>query len=172
MHNAAVLVISILLVPILLINLPDTYSQVGMPAPPQIVEVKYGDKTFQVKVWLDDGRVTDITVDPEFTRIILTIEPIARAGGFMEVVLPRELIDAKTDGSDDVFFIFGDGDQGDYVEKVSTETERDIVIQLITDAKEIEIVGTKVVPEFPITVMVVMSAMLGIAVAIGRFVKV
>jgi hypothetical protein len=87
----------------------------------------------------------------------------------MELVLPRELIDAKTDGDDDQFIVLVDDDESDYFEKPSTDTERDIVIQLPAGAEEIEIVGTQVVPEFPVAVMAVMSILVGATIAVRRF---
>ena len=61
----------------------------------------------------------------------------------LELTLPRELIDAtKKDGSDDSFIVLVDGTFTSYVEKNSIQTSRTILIQLASENKELEIIGT------------------------------
>jgi hypothetical protein len=111
----------------------------------------------------------DIEVDQDFDSIILFIDTSPTEEGQMMVTLPRSLIDAKTDGQDDEFIVLVDGDGVEYEEHSATETERALTIPVFAGSGEVEIVGTQVVPEFPIAVAAVMSVLITIGVVASRF---
>ncbi len=131
--------------------------------------VTYGDKSFDVEASLSNGSVKSIDVDPDFTSLLLTVETSATANGELMITLPRELIDAKNNGADDSFIVLVDGDEVDYEEHHVTATERALKIELPAGVEEVEIVGSQVIPEFPVTVMAVMGAIVATAIAVTRF---
>lgn len=62
--------------------------------------------------------------------------------GSLEIILPRELIDAKiSEDIDDMFFVLIDGEEVPYTEAVN-EASRTLTIQFGQDSKMIEIMGT------------------------------
>jgi predicted secreted protein with PEFG-CTERM motif len=73
--------------------------------------------------------------------------------------LGREWIDAKkSDGTDDTYIILIDGLEVPYQETASDKS-RILTIQFQEGDSDIEIIGTKVIPEFgPIAVIILMSA--------------
>jgi len=133
------------------------------------VKVTYEDSSFDVSASLSNGSVKFIDIDPDFTSIILTVETSATEDGELMITLPRALIDSKVGAMDDDFIILVEGDEADYMEHHTTDTERVLTIVVPAGTEEIEIVGTNVVPEFPITVMAVMGTIIATAIAVSRF---
>jgi hypothetical protein len=99
----------------------------------------------------------------------LYLETDATEDGELLVTLPRALIDAKSNGADDEFIVLVDGDEADYEEHHKSGTERALLIQVPAGTGDVEIVGTQVVPEFPLAIMAVMGAIVATAVAVTRF---
>ncbi|PIN95698.1 MAG: PEFG-CTERM sorting domain-containing protein, partial [Nitrosopumilus sp. CG10_big_fil_rev_8_21_14_0_10_33_7] len=63
--------------------------------------------------------------------------------------IPREALDAKKqDGTDDIFIIIIDGIEAPYQETVTDNGSRVITINFEQDDSDIEIIGTKIIPEF------------------------
>ncbi|MEM2759705.1 MAG: plastocyanin/azurin family copper-binding protein [Nitrososphaerales archaeon] len=131
------------------------------------ITVTHEGRSFDVMVTMSNGAVTAIDVDPDFTSVILTVE--ADGDGELLVTLPRALIDAKMNGADDQFIVLVDGDEVDYMEHHTSATERALSIEIPAGTTEVEIVGTWVVPEFPIAVMAVMGMIVATAIAVSRF---
>ena len=61
--------------------------------------------------------------------------------------MPRALIDAKAGTGDDQFFVLVDGADTDFTES-KTNTDRTVTVSFPQDTKQIEIIGTQVIPEF------------------------
>jgi hypothetical protein len=132
------------------------------------VTVHHQSSTFDVMASLTNGMVDSITVDEDFTSIILELETSA-TDGELTIALPRALIDSKSGGANDEFIVVVDGDEVDYEETETTNTERTLMIMVPAGTEEIEIVGTQVVPEFPLAVMAVMGAIIATAIVMSRF---
>jgi DNA-binding beta-propeller fold protein YncE len=141
-------------------------SEGGMEETVEKVTVEYQDSTFDVPLSLSNGSVVSIEVDPDFTSVILTLEP-GEEDGKLSITLPRALIDSKMDGSDDMFVVLADGDDVEYEETDTTDTERVLTIPVSAGVSEIEIVGTQVVPEFPLGMIILMGS-ITIAMVIMR----
>jgi predicted secreted protein with PEFG-CTERM motif len=92
------------------------------------------------------GKLISITPDVNANSLIIAID--ATNDGLLTITLPRELIDAKLNGQDDVFFVLVDGEEVDAKEISTTSTDRTLEIPFYAGAEEIEIIGTHVVPEF------------------------
>jgi predicted secreted protein with PEFG-CTERM motif len=92
------------------------------------------------------GKLISITPDVNANSLIIAID--ATNDGLLTITLPRELIDAKLNGQDDVFFVLVDGEEVDAKEIANTSTDRTLEIPFYAGAEEIEIIGTHVVPEF------------------------
>ena len=121
----------------------------------ETVSVKYQDATFNVDASLTNGSVERITVDEDFTSIVLNVETAIDQEGVLTITLPRALIDARqgnsTNDSDDKFIVVAGTTEVDYEETANSESERVLSIAIPAGTERIEIVGTQVVPEFPWT---------------------
>ncbi len=63
-------------------------------------------------------------------------------------MIPRTLLDAKFDSSDDIFFILVDGFETDYVEIETTSSSRTLVIPFFGGDSVIDIIGTDALDPF------------------------
>jgi plastocyanin len=131
------------------------------------VLVTYQGNSFAVEASLSNGSVKRIDIVPDFTSIILTVETSATEDGELMITLPRALIDSKTGAMDDDFIILVEGDEADYTEHHATDTERVLTIAVPAGTEEIEIVGTNVVPEFPVA-MIAIAGMFAAMIAAYR----
>jgi predicted secreted protein with PEFG-CTERM motif len=120
------------------------------------------DKLFDYDI--DGAYVTDIKISEENNSIIISIN--SDSDGNLTVYLPREVIDAKivpTDNAssqrllDGYFTILTDGTPTKAIELQTAKTIRIISIDFENGTSEIEIIGTKVIPEFGTIAMIVLA---------------
>lgn len=141
------------------------------PGQPRAVPVTAGEHQFEVDTLLTTGIVSDITPDPESSSIILEIESGATAAGELTITLPRDLIDARDGDSDGEFIVMVNGEQVPYEETSASETERELKVTVPAQTQSVEIVGTYVVPEFPLVALLLaasIAALIGMT-TLGRF---
>lgn len=134
--------------------------------------VTFEGNTFDVTASLSNGSVESMEVDADFTSLIVIVETSDTEDDELMIILPRALIDAKTNGGDDEFIILVDGEEEDYEESNTTGTERTLAITIPAGAEEVEIIGSQVVPEFPLGVMGAMGAIVAATVLFSRFKKI
>ena len=106
------------------------------------------------KFSLSNGSVKSMEIDPAFHSLMITVET-ELVNGKLQITLDRDLIDSKTEGEDDHFIVFVDGDEGFYDEIASTPKERTLEIVVPNGTTDIEIVGTQVIPEFPVAMLII-----------------
>ena len=84
--------------------------------------------------------------------------------------LPRQYIDStEQNGEDEIFIILIDGIEVPYLEEsLENSVTRTISINFEQDDKVIEIIGTRVVPEFGLTVMMIFSLTLILSILLSR----
>jgi hypothetical protein len=157
---------------VLLVNIMPTpiYGQQGSEEL-QSYEVNQDGHSFDVSAFLSNGgSLTGVQVFPETGSILISIETGSEDDpSELRIVLPRELIDARDGENDSEFFIIVEGEEAEYTELRTTETEREIEVSVTGGATQVEIFGTHIVPEFqvglvvlPISLGIVLTA-LGIA---------
>jgi len=117
---------------ILLINPTSSFAASG------IVLVEGVDVSYDI----DGGTIDIIFLDPDFVELIILSE--TTSDGILEITIPRELIDAQFDGSDDIFFILIDGFETDYIELESIGNSRTLLIPFFVGDTVFEIIGTDV----------------------------
>lgn len=131
----------------------------------QTIKVDFNDPNSGVKnASLSNGDIKSMEIDPVRSSLIITVETM-QTGGKLEITLERGLIDAKSDDKDDYFTVMVDGKEGFYDETSSTPTERTLEIVVPAEAMLIEIMGTKVVPEFPIAMLAIASVFSAMIIA-------
>lgn len=114
--------------------------------------VEYEEYRFDIANNFTHGEVKNITIDKPFNAII--IELVANDDGELTIQLPRTLIDAKNNGEDAEFIIVKDLEIIGYEEIDNNTDYRTLRIDIPAGTTSIEIVGTSIVPEFPIGMLI------------------
>jgi len=89
---------------------------------------------------IDGGNVISIELDSDFIELIIGID--TSDDGILQISIPRELLDAKFDNVDDVFFVLVDGFLTEYLELTNGDDSRIILIPFFSGDSQIEIIGT------------------------------
>ena len=127
-----------------------TFGFSGSSMQPKKVHVENTD--FDVSYSITGGKVLGITADVGSKSLVVSIQ--TTSDGTLTITLPRGLIDAKiNDTDDDNFFVLIDGEEvpmGDTpgFDEEKTSTDRTLTIHFQDGAEEIEIIGTWIIPEF------------------------
>jgi hypothetical protein len=102
--------------------------------------------SIDVNYEINNANIETIFLDPDLFELIITMN--SQADGTVEITIPRDLLDAKFELSDDMFFILVDGFETDYVESESNSNSRTIVIPFFNGDSVIEIIGTNALNPF------------------------
>ena len=124
--------------------------------------------TFDMQYSIEGGIIEYIRVEPSIFGLIVGID--SPNNGKITVELPRQYIDStEQNGEDEIFIILIDGIEVPYLEEsLENSVTRTISINFEQDDKVIEIIGTRVVPEFGLTVMVIFSLTLILSILLSR----
>jgi len=102
-------------------------------------------QSYTVNYSVSGATVDDISISPQDTSLIVSLT--SSGDGNLTMTMPRSLIDAKAGTGDDQFFVLVDGADTDFTES-KTDTDRTVTVSFLEDTRQIEIIGTQVVPEF------------------------
>jgi predicted secreted protein with PEFG-CTERM motif len=124
------------------------------------LEAKVGNKGYCIPYTVSGATVGGGILNIGTKSLIVKI--MAESQGEITLEIPRSVLDSKSGGRDDSFFVLVDEEETDYDEKV-TSTTRSVTIQFLAGAEKIEIIGTQIVPEFgPIAALVLAVAIISI----------
>lgn len=123
-------------------------------------ELDIDGKTFDVTYGLD-GEIIEMQVDQESTSLLVGITNVEDST--FEIGFPSELLSA-TNGE---FIVLVDGLEIDYTVSYSGK-EPTITFPIEAGSEEIEIIGTSVIPEFPLGAMAVMGAVSAMVLVFSR----
>lgn len=116
--------------------------------------LKIDGETFEVYWHLMNGKVQNIFLDKESKTLNLDINGTnGTSGNLLTLIIPKKLIDAKTTTEQADFIVFVDGQEVSYSQSYD-DIERGLAIALPSDAKEVKVIGTQVIPEFSFTILV------------------
>jgi len=108
-----------------------------------------------------DGEVISMDIDKELPSLLIGTVNVNEST--FDLSFPSELIGAENDE----FIILLDGAETDYsVTHTEETTEISFVIPIATE--EIEIIGTSVIPEFPLGVLAIMGIVSAMAIMFSR----
>ena len=111
------------------------------------------------------GSIKSIYPDTDSNSLIIEID--ATDNGMLTISLPRAVIDSDIDGDlNGDFFVLLDNEENDYEETKTTETYRTLNIEFFASSEIIEIIGTRVIPEFGIVAILVLAVSLVSIIAI------
>ncbi|MDX1595636.1 MAG: hypothetical protein R3327_01710, partial [Nitrosopumilaceae archaeon] len=97
--------------------------------------------SYDVMYTIENGIVESISLEPDFLQLIIIMN--TENDGTIEINIPRAILDAKFETTDDIFFVLVDGFETDYIEKNSDSTSRTLVIPFFGGDSIIEIIGTE-----------------------------
>jgi len=135
------------------------------------VEIPGSTSTADVGYTVRGGSVRDMVIDDTAYSLIATVEPTE--GGTLTLELPRDLIDAKTngcEGGDGEYIVSIDGVQikDDILETGKTNSNRVVSIEFLEGDSDIEITGTCVIPEFGGMALAILAVSVISIVALSR----
>jgi hypothetical protein len=135
----------------------------------RVTDANSGDQ-FQVEGSLSNGAITNATLYPEHNYIVFDLVTSETDEGELTLILPRSLIDAKSEDlhSDEGFTIVLDNYEAGYVETSSDENQRTIAVLIRPGVVEATIVGTQVLPEFPLAALGALATLVGTVCLLGR----
>jgi hypothetical protein len=120
-----------------------SFSPFSVFAEAETISVDFG-KLYEITYNAKDVTVFEVVPNPDEVELIFEVDvtsPIAT----LELIIPRELLDATEDGEDAPFFVIADGDLVTFSEKKATDTTRTLFIQLSPGTSELEVFGTHLV---------------------------
>jgi len=104
---------------------------------------------YSVDYEIENGELITMNLDDAFST--LSVEIVSVDDGFIELTVPRGLLDSKfTETEDDIFFIIIDGLESHYLEIESTENYRTLIIPFFVGDEQVEIFGTDVLSSPPV----------------------
>lgn len=108
-----------------------------------------------------EGDLLAIDVDKESTSLLVGISDVRNSE--FEIKFPSEILSAQNDE----FIVLVDGLETDYaVRHLGNETT--ITFPIIDDTEEIEIIGTSVIPEFPLGTLAVFGLVGTVIIALTQ----
>ena len=137
----------------------------------QILILPYSGSEFIIDYDITGGVITEIFPDVDSSSLIISLN--SHSDGVLTLYLPREIIDSNSILSDDVlvdedFFVLVDGEDldlamtknsmpvGTYFEQ-RFDDRRILTIPFSYGDEEIEVIGTSVIPEFGLLVILILG---------------
>ena len=130
--------------------------------------------TFDVGYTIRGGEVGEINMNQDHYSLL--VEIAMNSNGNLILKLPRESFDAQSDGKDNTFIILiskennepEDFVQSEYEEVGTGSDYRTIRIPLETGDKQVEVIGTYVIPEFGSVVIIILVVAVSSAIIISK----
>jgi len=98
-------------------------------------------ENYQVDYDVVGGSVLYMDLDTDFLVLVVGID--STDDGILELTIPRDLLDAKFDIDDDIFFVVVDGFETEYLEFESATQSRTLLIPFFDGDSIVEIIGTE-----------------------------
>ena len=113
------------------------------------------------------NRVSNISAEADNATLLINI--LAQSNGRLSIDLPRNIIDSKKQGNvDDPYVVFEDG-QATNPQEIGTNSQaRTLAIDFDKGTGQIEIAGSKLLPEFGPSSALILAAAIAATVALSR----
>lgn len=139
---------------------------------PVAFAVKAEDKDFEVNVASNSSEVRDFAFEQGEKKVSFKVEGETGTRGVAQVTLPKDLLAGQMTVSIDGRMVAEDSN--DVIVTSETATEMTLEINYPHSEHTIDIVGTSVVPEFPVSMLVMVGAIGSVVAAVtlagrGRF---
>jgi hypothetical protein len=131
----------VLIISLAIIQLTDAYGESGT----------FSVLDYKIDYEIEGAKLITVDLDADFAA--LDVEIVSSDDGFIELIVPRGLIDSKfSETEDDIFYVIIDGTESHYLEIDSTDTDRTLMIPFFAGDELIEIFGTDVLTSPPVIV--------------------
>src|SRR3989449_514214 len=133
------------------------------PHPPPVIQSSGGslpvtNTEYSVAYNALGGKVLGISADQ--ATFSLNMQMTSTGDGVLSLDLPRDLIDAKkSDGTDDDYIVVTGKQVLLKFNETKTSSDRNLAINFPAGTSEITIYGTRIIPEFPISALVLVIAL-------------
>lgn len=137
----------------------DSFTLRVRPTDYQIVSPEFDKPVYFVETFFPHGTITDAFITKESPSLTMITD--SETGGPIELTLPRDLIDSlMIDGNDSPFIVYVDDLEISSQEIHKNDLTRTVAFELPAGKGiKVDIVGTYVVPEFPVGYMVLAITM-------------
>ena len=122
--------------------------------------IKADGKSFDVS-YIFDGDLLAIDIDKESKSLLIGLDGTQEST--FEITFPSELLSAENGE----FVVLVDGLEEDYAITYAYGNPT-LTLPIPEETQEIEIIGTSVVPEFPLGVLAIMGVVVSVAVVFSR----
>lgn len=131
-----------------------------------------GTNTYPITYNMTGGEVDNITAMQQNSTLIVDLA--TNDDGALTIQLPRNITDSKSpQNEDEDYIVFVDGIQTDIEEETSNNQTRTLYIDFENGAEQIEISGTRIVPEFGGAISMLLSvSIIGILVFTAKYRKI
>ncbi len=130
-----------------------TFEFTGLSKYPIEIQGTMYNATYKIT----NGKIISITPDTNTKSLVISIQ--SSGNGSLQIILPRNVIDAKQDQQDSQFSVQVDGNQIT-PQETKSDSSRTLTIPFQSDSKGITITGTQIIPEFgPLSFIVLALAM-------------
>jgi hypothetical protein len=131
------------------------------------ITLKSNTNQFPIKYHITSGRISGIFIERDNTTLLLNLS--SASSGTLVMDLPRNIIDSKGPRNvDENFTVFVDGQYIDYDEIRANSQSRTIMLNFNNNPSVIEISGTRTIPEFADTAIVIFAISIAGFVICGR----
>jgi hypothetical protein len=135
------------------------------------IDLKIDDKTYPITYNITGGKLSNITAMKENST--MDIELVTNDDGTLILELPRNIMDSKNpQNKDEDYIVFADGVQTGADQITTNNQVRTLSIDFDNGVEEIEIAGTRIVPEFgPLTALLLGVGIIGVLVVTTKLTK-
>ena len=128
----------------------------------EVIPANLGLESYGIKAVFSNGDVNAFRIEPESKSISfqLNTRGASSGEGKIELILPRDLLDATNGATDTEFTIMiGNNNTIQYHEVLGySDKERKLEFVVPEDSTEVTIVGTRIIPEFPASLLALVAA--------------
>jgi hypothetical protein len=112
-------------------------------------DLRIFDKNYPIKYQITGGGNSVNNISAEADNATLLVNIASQSNGRLSIELPRNIIDSKREGNvDDRYIVFQDG-QVTNADEIKTDSQaRTLAIDFDKGTGQIEISGSKIIPEF------------------------
>ena len=147
------------------------FGEIGSNQDSNIYHLNIFGKNYPMKYEITGtgNKVNNISAQADNATLLVNV--LSQSNGRLSVELPRNIIDSKKQGNaDDRYIAFQDG-QVTSPEEIKTDNQtRTLAIDFDKGTGEIEIAGTKILPEFgPVSALILALATAGIIFAYVKY---
>src|SRR5918911_3768807 len=125
------------------------FGETGPEDGNNIYDLNIFDKTYPIKYQItgSGNKVSNISAEADNATLLVNV--LSQSNGRLSIELPRNIIDSKKQGDvDDRYIVFQDG-QVSSPEEIKTDSQaRTLAIDFDKGVGQIEISGSKIMPEF------------------------